>query len=390
MSKVFDMNFAKSIFLFSLFSCTLVELINSGSTHANELSTNVSKSTSTLVDLASTSTVENPSTAKTTGSLRTEPRDTKDFHLVSISPINEALNPEVSTKKSNSSLAQAAGRINSPNQMQDKKNDIGLAVQFGNSTSFGVQGKVGLTDNISIRPEVFFSSGTNLESPKDTLLGNFNTFPNNADNSFTLPSTLTINENFTTPVRFTTTAPVSFNRDIVRNGVVVIPAGTILPAGSVVPAGDIIPAGSILPAGFVLPAGITIPNAVASAGFAKAKTTGTSFGVAVTYDLKLDPQAKSTAYFGPKVTFASASGPLTIGANAPGVTINTSETKIGLVAGVDYAVSDGFTIGANATYNFSRSVSGTGSLNGQTTNIDSILKPVGSALDFGIRIGYQF
>lgn len=343
------MNFAKSIFLFSLFSCTSVELINSGLTHANELSTNV--------------------------------RDKKDFHLVSISPINETLNPEVSPKKSNSSLAQAAGGINSQNQIQDKKNDIGLAVQFGDSTSFGVQGKVGLTDNISIRPEVFFGSGSSVEN-KQTTFGipsndGLSTFINNASNSFTLPSAVTLNAPITSPSTFTTNAAVSSN-------------GTTIPAGTVIQKGTIVPAGTVLPAGLTIPALTFLPGGTSYApGFLKSKPTGTAFGLAVTYDIKLDPQGKSTAYIGPKVAFSSASGALTFGGvENPDVKLNTNETKIGLVAGADYAVSDNFTVGANVTYNISRSLNGSVSVGGRS--LTDFIQSSGSAVDFGIRFGYQF
>jgi Opacity family porin protein len=166
--------------------------------------------------------------------------------------------------------------------------------------------------------------------------------------------------------------------------------GTI-PAGTVIPAGTLIKAGTILLPGTDIPVDTRTSNTIPSAipvGSIKGKTTkSTSYGLAVTYDFKLDPAGKSTAYLGPKIAFTSASGSIDIPNSAP-ITLNTTETKIGLVAGVDYEIFDGLTLGANANYYFSRNLNGSGSFNGVSFPLQSVSS--GSSTDFGFRIGYQF
>ena len=96
------------------------------------------------------------------------------------------------------------------NQIQYKRNNVGVAVQFGNGTSFGVQGKVGVAENISIRPEVFFNSGSNAENRLTTLsdinLPNFTTINTNGPFTtiapFTLPTAIILNTPVTSPVSF--------------------------------------------------------------------------------------------------------------------------------------------------------------------------------------------
>ncbi len=183
-----------------------------------------------------------------------------------------------------SSLLVASG-----GRAEERKYDAGLAVQFGNSTSIGIQGRVGVADNISIRPEIFFNSSSTLESRQLGIQSN---------------------------------------------------------------------------------------------------ASGPSFGLAATYDFKLDAQGQSTAYIGPKVSVSSlSSDPFTI--QGVPYKAQVDETKIGLVAGVDYAVSSDFLVGANITYNLSRSTSVSDG-NGSRINLNDIVQSSGNSVDFGIRASYRF
>jgi opacity protein-like surface antigen len=292
-------------------------------------------------------------------------------------------------------------------QAEEKRNDVGFGVQFGNSTNFGIQGKIGVSDNFSLRPEIFFGSGSSVENSSFTSPVEFlSPVPVTSPTSLTLPALvnvgtlnvpLTTASNFTTPAAFTTNIPVVVGGNTFPAGTT-IPAGTVIPSGTTVPAGTTfpvgftIPAGTILKAGTVVPANTRIPAGLSlPAGTIGSRLSGTSFGLAATYDFKLDPQGKSTAYIGPKVSFASASGPATInGADVPGSKLDISDTKIGIVAGADYGISDNFTIGANVTYNLSRSVSGSGSFGVLNTNVNNFIQPAGSSLDFGVRASYRF
>jgi Opacity family porin protein len=306
-------------------------------------------------------------------------------------------------------------------QAEEKRNDAGVAIQFGNSTNFGIQGKIGLSDNFSIRPEIFFGGGSPVENtafqttrlfktpvdfttpagfstPAITLPGNFTTgIP------LTLPNAFTTTTAFTIGAAFTTNVPITV-------GGTTFPAGSTIPLGATVPAGTFVPAGFSLPVGAVIPAGTPIPSQSIPTGtkvpagseipvgtgvpasVIGSRLSGTSFGLAATYDFKLDPQGKSTAYVGPKLSFSSASGPATFNGNdIQGSNIDVSETKIGLVAGADYGISDNFTIGANVTYNLSRSVNSSGSINFLgLPDVSTNVRPAGSSLDFGLRASYRF
>jgi hypothetical protein len=378
-----------------------------------------------------------------------------------------------------------SGLTATQNQIQYKRNDLGVAVQFGNGTSFGIQGKLGLTDNISIRPEFFFGSGgselenkqapiseTNPIGESDLIaatldLGIVNGFPLFA---YPIPRTVILTEPFTLSRNFLTSSDLTLNVDItassVSNGQLneakLFPAGTVIPAGNIIssgtvlpagtlipggttipdrnttqtilsvvnaekfevqdapvvltadykvfanftpnvaignnPAGTPIPVGTVLPKGTILPVGTVIPvdsrtsNAIPVAdpsGLFKSKIKqSTSLGLAVTYDFKLDSAGKSTAYLGPKIAYTANVGDLTF-PGAQTQTLNTNETKIGLIAGLDYVLFDGFTIGANANYYFSRSLSGSAtSPDGTSIPFQSV--GGGSSTDFGLRIGYQF
>lgn len=302
-------------------------------------------------------------------------------------------------------------------QAQEKRNDAGVAIQFGNGTNFGIQGKLGLSDNFSLRPEIFFSSGSSIENKSFQTNRAFNvpqafTAPAGITTSIPGPTNLTtpvtLSTAVTTPAAFTTTTAFTTNVPITVAGNT-IPAGSNIPVGTPVPAGTIIPAGFTLPVGTPIPAGTSLPIAIPAgtnipvgtpipigtaipAGIIGSRLSGTSFGVAATYDFKLDPQGKSTAYVGPKLAFASSSGPATFnGADIPGSSLNVSETRIGLVAGADYGVSDNFTIGANVTYNLSNSVNASGSINFLgIPDIANNVRSTGSSLDFGVRASYRF
>jgi Opacity family porin protein len=304
-------------------------------------------------------------------------------------------------------------------QAEEKKNDVGLGVQFGNSTNFGIQGKVGLSDNFSLRPEIFFGGGSAVENSAFNTTSSFTTpiaftapaggvtapivGPTTATAPITFLNSFTTPAAFTTNVAFTTSAPITFGGVTVPNGTPV-PVNTLVPAGTTIPAGFTFPVGTSIPAGFTVPglavpagtnfpAGTIIPIGTRiPSGLIGSRLSGTSFGLAATYDFKLDPQGKSTAYIGPKLAFSSASGPATFNGNdIQGSKIDVSETKIGLVAGADYGISDNFSIGANVTYNLSRSVNASGSINAfGIPNINNNIQSTGSSLDFGVRASYRF
>jgi Opacity family porin protein len=304
-------------------------------------------------------------------------------------------------------------------QAQEKRNDAGVAVQFGNGTNFGIQGKLGLSDNFSLRPEIFFGGGSAVENSAFNTTSPFTSpiaftapaggvtppivGPTTATAAITFPNSFTTPAPFTTNVAFTTNVPITVGGITIPTGTPV-PVNTLVPAGTTIPAGFTFPIGTSIPAGFTVPglavpagtnfpAGTTIPVGTRiPSGLIGSRLSGTSFGLAATYDFKLDPQGKSTAYIGPKLAFSSASGPATFNGNdIQGSKIDVSETKIGLVAGADYGISDNFSIGANVTYNLSRSVNASGSINALgIPNINNNIQSAGSSLDFGVRASYRF
>lgn len=294
-------------------------------------------------------------------------------------PINTQ--PQVQNPPINTPPPMPSGFSATQNQIQYKRNDFGFAAQFGNGTSFGFQGKVGVMDNISIRPEFFFGNGGGevenkqfsafISIPPSVILPAV--APNPDLYTFNTPILLT--GDYTVFAAFTPSTAIGNN-----------PAGTSIPAGTVIPAGTTIPGGTTIPIDPTTTTNISGDNI---AGIFKTKTTqNTSLGLAITYDFKLDPTGKSTAYFGPKIAFNAGSGSENVPTGAAPITLNTNETKIGLIAGLDYVLFDGFTIGANATYNLSRSLSGTFSSGAVNFPLQSV--GGGSSTDFGIRIGYQF
>jgi Opacity family porin protein len=284
-------------------------------------------------------------------------------------------------------------------QAQEKSNDAGLAIQIGNGTSIGIQGKIGISENFSLRPEIFFGgSGTAVENITYTTPANFRS-PSafTTPTSFVLPAfsgPLTLAVPLTVPTNFTTTTTVVLGGRTIPAGTVIsagtiVPAGTVIPAGTTLPAGTVLPAGTNVPANTIIPAGVTLPAGTIGSRL----TRGASFGLAATYDFRLDPQGKSTAYIGPKVSFTSASGPATInGVDLEGSNLDVRETKIGLVLGTDYAISNDLTIGANLTYNFSRNTNISGTYGIIDGNVSDFSRSAGggSSLDFGIRAAYRF
>jgi opacity protein-like surface antigen len=199
----------------------------------------------------------------------------------------------------------------SSEKTQPKNFDFGLGIGFGNSTSFGIDAKIGVAENFSLRPSVYFGSQPGVEN-------------------------------------------------------------------KVIPAND--PTNS--------------SGAEIKAGRVTNSNTGTSFGIAATYDFKIEPDGKTSVYIGPKIAFTSAAGPVTVDgakrSNTPNNIFDFSETKIGLIIGADMAVTNDLAIGVNAAYNFSRSISTSGSgLQGFPTG-GSLFQPAGTSLDFGIRAAYRF
>jgi opacity protein-like surface antigen len=239
--------------------------------------------------------------------------------LISIGNAVASELPKISTQISLSDLTVDRFRLPQSNALaqtglensQTKRSDLGLGIQFGNSTSFGIDAKIGVAENFSLRPSIYFGSQPGVENKAIPA--------NNPTNS----------------------------------------------SGSEIKAGR-----------------VTNSN------------TGTSFGIAATYDFKIDPDGKTSVYIGPKIVFTSAAGPVTVDgakqSNTPNNIFDFSETKIGLIIGADMAVTNDLAIGVNAAYNFSRSISTSGSgLQGFPTG-GSLFQPAGTSLDFGIRAAYRF
>jgi opacity protein-like surface antigen len=111
--------------------------------------------------------------------------------------------------------------------------------------------------------------------------------------------------------------------------------------------------------------------------------SGIGYGIAFTYDFK-SPDGKIQGYVGPRILFGSASRSTT----AAGLTAitSTSETNIGLTAGTDFTISDNFTAGVDATYNFSRSGTFSATFPGGSINA-----PIsGGNFKFGVNFAYNF
>ncbi len=146
--------------------------------------------------------------------------------------------------------------------------------------------------------------------------------------------------------------------------------------------------GSLIPGGSATAANNTLPNIISSQSLGDFGS-GTAYGVALTYDFR-SPDNKITGYIGPSILFGSASRSVTD--SGISATSTVSETNIGLTTGTDFAISDNFTIGLNATYNFFRS--GTYSVNipgSATFPATSVNGPIsGGNFKFGVNAGYSF
>jgi Opacity family porin protein len=212
-----------------------------------------------------------------------------------------------------------------------KQNSIGPAIEFGGGgTSYGIKGKIGVGQQFSIRPMILFGYKPSV-SGSDILKG-----------------TVT-NKQGTNPINPTGATPTS-DQQAALNSFVSDSLGS-----------------------------------------------GIGYGLALTYDFK-SSDGKIQGYIGPSILFGSASnsGNAT-GLSAVGVpnglsaTTSTSETNIGLTAGTDFAISENFTAGVNATYNFSRSGNYNFSANIPGAGDASLNAPLsGSSFKFGVNFGYSF
>jgi opacity protein-like surface antigen len=213
----------------------------------------------------------------------------------------------------------------------EKQFSIGPTIEFGGaSTSFGIQGKASVSPEISIRPLILFGYKPSI-------------------------SRSSVNQAFVD----------STVRDAARQGVTITPAQ--------------VQAGLDSSANYQT----DLPNIINSIG------NGTAYGLAITYDFK-SPDSKIVGYVGPRILFGSASGSGTL-VNGNKFSTSANETSIGLTAGADYAISPDFTAGVNATYNFSRS--GTGSYTETTPTItrDPINSSIsGATFNVGLNFGYRF
>jgi opacity protein-like surface antigen len=206
--------------------------------------------------------------------------------------------------------ATAAINVNAQD-ITPKKYSVGPAIEFsGSGTSFGIQGKVNVIPNFSVRPMALFGYPTNLSIPVNS------------------PGA---------------TAPITYP-------------------------------------GFSYP--IVIDTPVSGPTTTQLVPSGTAYGLAITYDLAFS-DSKLSGYVGPRILFVSASG--RIGS----VNINANQTNIGLLAGVDYKISDQLTAGLSAIYDFSRSGSFTAT--GSTTaNSNGTTSYSGSGFNVGVNLGYSF
>jgi acetyltransferase-like isoleucine patch superfamily enzyme len=289
-----------------------------------------------------------------------------------------ATTPKTSLAQSGSTTSNSAS----------KRNDVGIGIRFGNSSSFGIDGKFGVADNFSLRPSIYFGNKPGVENQAGSLPVDIaSTAPFTITESFKLPTSYTVPQAFSTAVPFTLGAAVTVGGTTFPAGST-IPAGTTVPAGVIIPAGTSVAAGTTIPAGTFLPQGFPVP-----AGLITNQNSGTAFGLAATYDFKLDDSGRSTAYIGPKIEFGSASGQVTAaGTPVPNTKINVNQTKIGIIGGGDFAVSDDFTVGANVTLNLSNSVDVTPApgFSAGGLNLNNFSRSTGSSIDFGIRAAYRF
>jgi hypothetical protein len=213
-----------------------------------------------------------------------------------------------------------------------KQYSIGPAIEFGGGgTSFGIKGKIGVGEQFSIRPMILFGYKPSV-SGSDILKG-----------------TGTNNQGTNQPLNPTGAIPTSDQQAALN---------------------------------------ILANDSVGS---------GIGYGLALTYDFK-SADGKIQGYIGPRILFGSASNSANatqlsaIGfPNGTSLTTSTSETNIGLTAGTDFAISENFTAGVNATYDFSRSGNYNLSTNVPSVGAASINAPLsGGNFKFGVNFGYSF
>jgi hypothetical protein len=219
--------------------------------------------------------------------------------------------------------ALAAGNV-SAQEASPQKSTVGPALEFtGGGTAFGIQGKIPVIPNFSVRPSVLFGYQADVNIPVNL-----------------------------------TTQGSTFNNTVCS------------PPG--------------INAGFAVsnPCN-TSPNTVGgSTTRINVVPSGTAYGLAITYDF-IFSNSKLSGYVGPRLLFVSASG------DAGGsVKVTANQTNIGLLAGIDYQISDRFTAGLNAIYDFSRS--GSYTITGSNNGFDGTRSISSSGFNVGINLGYSF
>jgi|GEM_PF-6737043 len=222
-----------------------------------------------------------------------------------------------------------------------KQFSLGPAIEVtGNGTSFGIQGKVRVAPHFSVRPIVLFDYTPGV-SRTDIINGSVTS---NSDTSVLPPDILI-------PVTVGGNPAAVYGKNT---------SGTSTKSPAVDPKN---------------------PDQNTINTLQRVVPSGLAYGTALTYDFT-SPKSKFSGYVGPRFLFASASGK-----TQGGVSTSASETNIGLIAGVDYAISTNVTAGLNATYDFFRS----GSYTLTRTKNGTYNIPISDG-DFriGINFGYGF
>ena len=241
--------------------------------------------------------------------------------------------------------ALVAGNVNAQ-EAPPRKVTVGPALEFsGGGTSFGIQGKVKVFKNFSVRPLILFGYTLGV-GESDYKNGTVST--GGVYSGFGITQ-----ENVNAPGNFASGK------------------GTVTPNIT----------RKIDPALEKNLLGNNLNNLLKP-------VSGTAYGIAFTYDFTLLPESKLSGYVGPRILFASA-------ATDRGSEFKANETSIGIVAGVDYTIFNNLTAGLNVTYNFA--TIGSYKVRGQTFGKDTIQEnykydvPFSSG-DFkiGVNVGYNF
>jgi Opacity family porin protein len=232
------------------------------------------------------------------------------------------------------SMAITTG-VNAQERLADnaQQYSIGPAIEFGGGgTSFGIKGKIGVGQQFSIRPMILFGYKPSV-SGSDILKG------------------------------------TGTNNQVTNQPIILDPR-------------------------LITPTDTKNANLVS-----EYPGSGIGYGLALTYDFK-SADGKIQGYIGPRILFGSASNSVNITgstasaltlADGASITTSTSETNIGLTAGTDFAISENFTAGVNATYDFYRSGNYNFSGNSLVTGATSINAPLsGGNFKFGVNVGYNF